>query len=138
MDLRELSELFLTLRREFQYHPPAVVLVGSPSNETGQLAPFAEFDSGMVSKSHHLGDVGDRNQSAVGCPGDLEEKLMLLGLESGCGGGLLAELEESADLVPEFGEELNLVAIGFAGLRLRHKNIVTRYDLRWPSGGCLR
>jgi hypothetical protein len=133
VDLRELTKLFLALRREFEYHPPAIVLIGSSSHKAGQFAPFAELDGGMVSKAHHVGDVGDRNQSVVGRPGDLQQKLVLLGLEAGCSGGLLAELQESTNLVPEFGKELNLVAIGFAGLRLHHKSIVTRYYLRRRS-----
>jgi hypothetical protein len=116
MDLRELTKLFLALRREFEYHPPAIVLIGSSSHKTGQFTPFAEFDRGMVSKPHHLGDVGDRDQSVVGSSGDLKQQLVLLRLEAGGRGGLLAKLQESTNLMPELGKQLNLVAVGFRGL----------------------
>ncbi|HWZ51637.1 MAG TPA: hypothetical protein VNW54_09240 [Granulicella sp.] len=50
------------------------------ANQTRQLAPLAEFDNSMVPKTQYMGDVGDRNQGAVGSSSDLQQKLMLLRL----------------------------------------------------------
>jgi len=104
MGLGELAKRLLALRGEFEHDAPAIVLVVGSPHQTGQLAAFAELDYGVVAQAHHLGDVGDGDQGVVGCSGDLQHKLVLLWLEPGCGGGLLAELEESANLRAKFGQ----------------------------------
>jgi hypothetical protein len=88
--------------------------VGS-AHETRQLAPFTEFDHSMVPKAHHIRDVGDRNQSVVWSSSDLQQKLMLLWLQTCCGCGLLAKLQEAPNLITEFCQQLNLIVFGRLG-----------------------
>ncbi len=74
-----------------------------PAHEARVFAPLAEFDNAVVAEAHHLGDVADGHRSAVRRTGDLQQKLMLLGLQPGGRGGLLAELQEAPNLITEFG-----------------------------------
>lgn len=123
----------MTLRGELEHHVPAIVLVVGSPYQTCQLATFAELYYGVVSQAHHLGDVGDGDEGVVWSAGDLQHKLVLLRLEAGCGGGLLAELQEPANLRSKFGQQLNLVAIGFSGRGLHSRSIVTRYSSQRKS-----
>ncbi|HMF63548.1 MAG TPA: hypothetical protein VK608_05620 [Edaphobacter sp.] len=100
------------------------------AHEACQLAPFAEFDNSMVPKTHHIGDVGDRNQSVVWSASDLQQKLMLLWLQTRCGCGLLAKLQEAPNLITKFGQQLNLIAFGGLGQGFHLRSIVSRYDLK--------
>jgi hypothetical protein len=130
MRLREQAKRLLALYCEFEHHEPAIVLVVGSPHKTRHLAPFAELDDGVVSKAHHLGDVGDGNQGVVGSSGYLQHELVLLWLQSGSGSGLLTELQKPPDLRSKFGQQLNLVAVGFSGHRFHARSIVTRYNLQ--------
>jgi hypothetical protein len=123
VSLGELTKRVLTLRGEFEYYASAIVFIVGSLHKPCLLAAFAELDYGVVSKAHDLCDVGDGDEGVVGSAGDLQHKLVLLGLKAGCGSGLLTELQESSNLRSEFGQQLNLVAIDFSGHGFHSRSI---------------
>jgi hypothetical protein len=64
-----------------------------------------------MAEAEAFGDPGDGGFYAVGRSGDLQHELMLLGMQGGLGSGLLAEVEELAESVAEFGEGLEALAV---------------------------
>jgi hypothetical protein len=123
VSLRELTKRMLALRGEFEHHAPAIVFIVGSLHKPCLFAAFAELDYGVVSKAHDLCDVGDGDEGVVGGSSDLQHKLVLLGLESGCGSGLLTELQESPNLRSKFCQQLNLVAIDFSGHGFHSRSI---------------
>jgi hypothetical protein len=84
-----------------------------------------ELDDGVVAEAEALGCVCDGGERAAGCSSDLQQKLMLLGMEVDFVGGLLAEVSEDAEVVAELGEGLQEVVGRVHGVT--HIYIVTRY-----------
>lgn len=82
-------------------------------------------------ETHNVGYVVDRDQSAVRSPGDLQQKLVLLWLQTSRNSGLLAELQKSANFRSKLGQKLNVVLFVCHGHQLRSRYIVTRYYFRW-------
>jgi hypothetical protein len=85
-------------------------VVGAEEEALGDGA-IDELDDGVVAEAQALGGVGDGGEGARGGSCDLEEELVLLGVELELLGGLLAELEEGSELVAELGEGLEEVGL---------------------------
>lgn len=115
VNVGEPAKCAVALGCQLQHHIPAVGGILSPAQETGEFATLAEFNRGMVPETEHLGDVTDGNKSAVGSTGDLQEELVLLWLQTGFRGGLLAELQKTPNFTTEFSQMLNVIA--FSGHR---------------------
>jgi hypothetical protein len=84
-------------------------------DEPGLFAALAEFNDAVMAQAEPLGYVGDCGLLAVGGSGDVEQELMLLGMEAGVGGAAFAEVEELAEGVAELGQGLeSLPVVGVA------------------------
>jgi len=91
MNLRKPAESFLAPSCELQDHTPAIVEIVGSANEPCEFAPLAEFNGCVVLKAHRFSDVRDRSQSSVWSTRDLQQKLMLLRLQTRCRCCLLAK-----------------------------------------------
>ena len=91
---------------EMEDDAAAVDGIAGAAEEAGFFAALTELDGGVMAEAEAFGDVGDGYEGGVGGAGDLQQKLMLLGLEASLGGALLAEVEEFAEFVAEVGEWL--------------------------------
>jgi hypothetical protein len=85
-----------------------------------------------MAQAKPVGDVGDGGFHAVGGPGNLEQKLMLLGLQAGLSGGLFAEVQEAAESVAEFRQGLKAVVVGWIGVK-HSEEIISYYDAFWSN-----
>ena len=101
----------------------------SSAHESRQLTPFTEFNNGMVPQTHYIGYVADRSQGVVWSACNLQEKLVLLWLQTSGSGGSLAELQETPNLMTEFRQKLNVIVFGSHRQELYYMYIVTRYDI---------
>jgi hypothetical protein len=74
--------------------------------QTRGLASIAELDNGVMAQTKALSCIADRCSHCVGGSSDLEEKLMLLRLETAILRRRLTEVEKQAELMAKFGEYL--------------------------------
>ena len=85
----------------------AMVGVGLQAlDEAGLGTALAELHDAVVAESKAVGDIGDGGVHAIGCTGDLQQELVLLGLKAGLRSGLFAEGEEFTERVAEFRKRL--------------------------------
>jgi hypothetical protein len=97
--------------------------------QTRGLASIAELDNGVMAQTKALSCIADRCSHFVGDSGDLEEKLMLLRLETAILRRRLTEVEKQAELMAKFGEYLKSGCWCWHSFFTHHsfKYIVTRY-----------
>ena len=100
----EAIEEAFAFRGEAKENAAAVGGVRGAAQEALVLGAVRELDDAVVAKAEALGGVGNGGRGAVGGTGDLEQELMLLGMEADGGGGGFAEVEEAAELEAEVGE----------------------------------
>ena len=100
----EAVEEALAFRSEAEQDAAAVGGVFGAAQEALMLGAVGELDDAVVAQAEALGGVGDGGWGAVGGAGDLEEQLVLLGMEADGDGGGFAEMEEAAELEAEVGE----------------------------------
>jgi hypothetical protein len=86
----------MALRRDLQDDAAAIGGVVFAMDETGLFAALAELDDAVVAQSQPLRHVRYGRLHAIWRSGDVEQKLVLLGMEAGVGGTLFAELEKLA------------------------------------------
>jgi hypothetical protein len=106
-------------------------------DEPGFFAALAEFDDAVMAEAQPLGYIRYRRLFGVGCSGDVEQELVLLGMEAGVGGAAFAEVEKLAEGVAELGQVLeSLAVVGVAmGVAIEglggspHGDIVSHYDI---------
>ena len=101
MNVGELPQGALALVGEAKQYASSVGGVVRSVDQLGQLTAVREFNDGVMPKAHRLGYVAYRYLSAVRSTGNLEQQLVLLWLETGSIGSLLAKQEESANFSPE-------------------------------------
>ena len=92
--------------RDLEQDTPAIGPSLPSLDEARTLASITEFDNGIVMQPQTLREITDRRRSSARRSSDLQEKLMLLGLETESLRSRLTEDEKPADLVAEFGEYL--------------------------------
>ena len=93
------------------------------------LASIAEFDNGVMAQTKALGRIADRRRHVVRGASDLEEKLMLLRLETALLRCCLAEVKKQAELVAKFGEYLKSVCRDGNSVFAFHASSISQYDL---------
>lgn len=106
------------LTGEREQNLAAIAGIDRALEQAGVLAAMAELDNAVVTQAKPLRDVRDGDELAGWGAGDLEEKLMLLGLKAGADGSGFAELQETAQLTANVGESAQ--QIGRYGFRGRH------------------
>jgi hypothetical protein len=122
----ELLKDVAALARQAEDGATLVILVNGSFDEVFVFGAIDQFDGTVVSETETARSVGDRNECAFGCTGNLEQKLMLLRLQPGIDRCVFAELEEFAELESKFcqwGEQV----IRMGEIRLHIHNIVSRY-----------
>jgi hypothetical protein len=77
--------------------------------QTRGLASIAELDNGVMAQTKALSCIADRCSHFVGGSSDLEEKLMLLRLETALLRRRLTEVEKQAELMAKFSEYLKSI-----------------------------
>ncbi len=102
----EVLEDFAAFLGDGEDDAAAVVGVFGADEEAFCDGAVDQLDDGVVAEAEALGGVGDGGERAVGCSGDLQQELMLLGMQIDFVGGLLAEVGEGAEVVAELGEGL--------------------------------
>jgi len=75
------------------------------------LASFAEFNHAMVSQTQSLRSIRYRRFNIVRSTGDVQQELMLLGMETSVYGASFAEVEELPKRIAELGQCLNSLSI---------------------------
>jgi hypothetical protein len=101
---REDAQHALALRRQREPHAAAIRGVMRALQQARFFASIAEFDNAVVAQAQPLGCVRDGGFHALGSSGNLQQKLMLLGLEAGLLGALLAKQQKLAKRVAEVGQ----------------------------------
>jgi hypothetical protein len=84
----------------------AVERVFAAGEEAFGDGAVGELDYGVVAEAEALGGVGDGEDCVCGGAGDLQEELVLLGMQIDLLGGLLAEVEEGSELVAKVSESV--------------------------------
>ena len=98
--------------------------------QTGILATVGQFYHAVVTQAKPLGQICDGKNSMLWRAGNLQQKLMLLGLQVRLGGGLFTEMKKAAQFITKLGEDLESHHCN-RGIRLGiwHDNyIVSRYN----------
>lgn len=94
---RELVKDLPALTREAEDGAPLVLLVDGSLDEVFAFGAINQLNGAVVLQSETAGSIGDRNGSAFGRTGNLEQKLMLLRLQASCNRCIFAELEEFSE-----------------------------------------
>jgi len=93
----------LALARDSQNCPPPVVHVRCPHQQAFALGTIDQFDRAIVLQAKPLSSVGDRHGLILRGPCHLQQKLMLLRLETRFQRRALAEVQEP----PQFESKLS-------------------------------
>lgn len=100
MRSRELRQFGFAARGDGDQHLAAVGLGARAPNVSAPRQPIDELYGGVVLNLKSLGEYADHG-FAIGLGAQGEEKLVLLGFDIGSARGLLAEVQEAADVVTE-------------------------------------
>ncbi len=106
---RERFELLPSSRCEFQKDTSTVGPILFALDQPRGLASITELDNRVMAQTKTLSRIANRRSHFVGGASDLEEKLMLLRLETALLRCCLAEVKKQAELVAKFGEYLKSV-----------------------------
>src|SRR5581483_9678372 len=132
---RELVQQRLAARGEADEHLAAVGLAAAAANQPLGFGAIHQLDGAVVLEVQTLGELADGRLLPGGVAADGEQELVLLGLDPGGAGGLLAEVDEAADLVAQLGERAVLVGTQVGLKRLHAEDyIVSRYICRGDGG----
>ena len=74
--------------------------------QTGILATVGQFYHAVVTQTKPLGKICHGKNSVLWRAGNLQQELMLLGLQVRLGGGLFTEMQKAAQFVTKLGEDL--------------------------------
>lgn len=81
----------MAFRRELQYDPASIRCVVLSAKQAGLFTSLAEFDDAVVPQAESLGGVGDGGFDSVRSSRDLQQQLVLLGVQTSLFGALLAK-----------------------------------------------
>lgn len=98
------AELRCSVRSELDANLPVILAAADPFDEALTREPIHQPDGAVVADDHVLGEFPDGRALAGAKRPDGEQDLVLLGFQSFGAGGLLAEVEESANSVAELAE----------------------------------
>jgi hypothetical protein len=104
---RQLVEQPRALGRDAQQDTAGVCFVAGALEQAFVDGAVCELDHAVVPEAEPLGRVGDGGNCAGRRSGDLQQQLMLLGLETSRVGRLLTELYEGAKAIAKFGQPLD-------------------------------
>jgi hypothetical protein len=127
MDDGKLTEDARALSRDAKQRAALVDTVDGAREKAFALGAVYKFDCAVVLEAEALSGVGDGDLGAVRRAGYLQEKLMLLRLQSCTGCGSLTEMEKAAQLVAEIGEGAEKREIGIELFYGVHIYIVSRH-----------
>ena len=117
----------MAFRRHFENRAPLVAGIRGARQQPFALRPIDQLNSAVVLQAKPLGRVRDGDRLAVACAGDLQEELMLLGLEAGFERDAFAEVDKAAELIAKFCQAPKQRARAGLSTRVRHIYIVSRY-----------
>ena len=100
----EFGEHFFAFRGKGQEDFAAVVLRAGAVDEASGFEAVDQFDGAVMADLHTVGQFLDAGADARGHAFDGEHELILAALQARFFDHLLAEVEEAADLVAEFGQ----------------------------------
>ncbi len=104
MDGGQALDHLLAVAGEMQFDPTAVRRGRRASEQPAAHQAINQADRAMVADLQAISEFGDKGVVAPGKTLQDEEGLMLLHGQSGPAGGLLAEVQEYAQRVPDGGE----------------------------------
>ena len=117
------------MRSETEQDAAAVGWVRLAMDQASLLAAVAEFDYAVMAKRQPFCKIADGDEGSVGRASDLEQQLMLLRCDANCGGGFLAEVEETSQGVAKFRQGAD-VRIGQNIFCRRKRHIIYRSTIR--------
>jgi hypothetical protein len=100
----ELAQQPFSLGGQVDGYLPAVDAVALPLHQTVCDQAVNQLHRAVVADLQPLRQRADTGLDPLGKAADNKQQLVLLGIDAGGAGGLLAEGEELPDLVPEFGQ----------------------------------
>lgn len=102
----ECSENLLSLRRNFEQDAPPVCRVFPATEQHFGHRAIDEFDDAVVTQPQPFSRISDGEGCIFRRTGNLQQKLVLLGVKMKLLGRMLAELKEVPELIAELGERL--------------------------------
>ena len=102
----ELTQQTLAAWRDADQNDAAIVAPADAADEAARFKTVEQFDQAVVLELEALGEVADGGFAGRRSALDGEKQLVVLRLETGGACGLLAEVQEAADLISEFGQGL--------------------------------
>ena len=112
-----------------QQDTASVGFIAGALEQTFFYGSVCELHYTVVPEAEALGRVGDGRECVGRRPGDLQQQLMLLGLQARGVRGLLTELEKRAKAIAKFGQPLDQAIRGRS--YLFHRYIVSRHISLW-------
>ncbi len=106
---RQRTQHPVALGRHLELHSAAIGGVMQPLQQTRLFTSIAEFDDAVMAQAQSFRGVRHRGLNIFGGAGDLQQKLMLLGLQAGLLGAPLAEGQELAERVAELSQRLETI-----------------------------
>jgi hypothetical protein len=101
--VRQGSQDSVSLRGDVESDTAAVGGVVLAMDQPDFFTALAEFDDCVMPQAEPFRSVGDRRLRAVGSSGDVEQELVLLGMETSVCGTGFAEMEKLPQGVAELG-----------------------------------
>lgn len=103
MRKREAFEEAFTARTDSQQDFSGVGTTADALEQSFRFEAAAQFDRAMVADLQTLGESADRSGKSWGQPFQRKQRLMLLRLDAGGAGRILAEIQKAPDFVAESG-----------------------------------
>jgi hypothetical protein len=101
---RQPVEQSRALGGDTQQDAAGVALVGGALQQTLLDGAICQLHHAVVPQAEALGRVGDGGDGGGRRSGNLQQQLVLLGLQAGIVSGLLTELDEGAKAIAKFGQ----------------------------------
>ncbi len=126
---REAFEEAFTARGDTQQDFAGVGTAAGAGEQSFGFEAAAQFDCAVVADLQALGESANGGRHSRWQSLESEQSLMLLRLDAGGAGGVLAEIQEAADFVAESCEGLIVDRIAL----YRHADIISYYDINKRS-----
>ena len=98
---RQIPQDLVSCRGKRQEHLTPILAAAAPSDVAGASQPIDQFDRAVMLDLQPLRQFADARARSVRKPFQREQQLVLARFEAGVTGRLLAERQESADLIPK-------------------------------------
>jgi hypothetical protein len=100
----ELAQDALAARGDADQDDAAIGAAADAANQTSRFEAVEQLDEAVMLQMETLGEVADRGLAIGRSALDGEEQLVVLRLETGGASGLLAQIQEAANLIPELSQ----------------------------------